>query len=38
MIPEAFIQEIQSKIDIVDVISSYISVKKAGRTRKRLPG
>ncbi len=36
MIPETFIQEIQSKIDIVDIISSYISVKKAGRNFKAL--
>lgn len=30
-IPEEFIQELKSKTDIVDVISSYVSLKKAGR-------
>lgn len=34
MIPDDFIQEIQSKLDIADVISGYFPLKKAGRNFK----
>lgn len=31
-IPEAFIQELKSRTDIADVISSYVSLKRSGRS------
>ncbi|MCF7887382.1 MAG: DNA primase [Candidatus Omnitrophica bacterium] len=34
MIPEKFIEEIQSRIDIVDLISGYLPLKKTGRNFK----
>ncbi len=36
MIPQGFIEEIQEKTDIVDLISSYIPLKRAGRNFKAL--
>jgi DNA primase len=34
MIPEKFIEEIQSRIDIVDLVSEYLPLKKSGRNFK----
>ena len=34
MIPQQFIEEVQSRTDIVELISGYISLKKAGRNFK----
>ncbi|MFO8052339.1 MAG: DNA primase [Candidatus Omnitrophota bacterium] len=34
MIPEKFIEEIQSRLDIVDLISEYLPLKKTGRNFK----
>ena len=34
MIPQQFIEEVQQKADIVDIISSYIPLKRAGRNFK----
>lgn len=34
MIPDKFIEEIQSRIDIVDIISGYLPLKKTGRNFK----
>ena len=34
MIPQSFIEEVQSRTDIVELISSYIPVKRAGRNFK----
>ena len=31
-IPEEFIQELKHRSDIVDVVSSYVSLKKSGRS------
>ncbi len=36
MIPQSFIEEVQTKTDIVEVISNYIPLKKAGRNFKAL--
>lgn len=36
MIPEALLEEIQARIDIADVISQYVSLKRAGRNFKAL--
>jgi DNA primase len=36
MIPQKFIQEVQSRTDIVELISSYIPLKKTGRNFKAL--
>jgi len=36
MIPQRFIEEIQSRADIVDIVSSYIPLKRAGRNFKTL--
>lgn len=36
MIPQAFIEEVQSRTDIVEVISSYIPAKRTGRNFKAL--
>lgn len=36
MIPQAFIEEVQAKTDIVEIISSYIPLKRAGRNFKAL--
>ena len=35
-IPEEFIQELKSRIDIVDVVSSYVSLKRSGRSMMGL--
>ena len=36
MIPQQFIEEVQQKTDIVDLISSYIPLRRAGRNFKAL--
>lgn len=36
MIPQSFIEEVQTKTDIVEIISNYIPLKKAGRNFKAL--
>ena len=36
MIPQQFIDEVQTRTDIVEVISSYIPLKRAGRNFKAL--
>ena len=36
MIPQSFIEEVQSRTDIVEVISSYIPLKRTGRNFKAL--
>ena len=36
MIPQSFIEDIQTKTDIVEVISSYIPLKRAGRNFKAV--
>jgi len=36
MIPQAFIEEVQSRTDIVEIISSYIPLKRTGRNFKAL--
>ncbi|MDD4294004.1 MAG: DNA primase [Candidatus Omnitrophica bacterium] len=36
MIPQSFIDEVQSKIDIVELIGSYIPMKRAGRNYRAL--
>ncbi|MBU0896662.1 MAG: DNA primase, partial [Candidatus Omnitrophica bacterium] len=36
MIPQAFIEEVRARTDIVELISSYIPLKRAGRNFKAL--
>ncbi|MCK4912132.1 MAG: DNA primase [Candidatus Omnitrophica bacterium] len=36
MIPQQFIEEVRSRTDIVELVSSYISLKKAGRNFKAV--
>ncbi|MBU2251187.1 MAG: DNA primase, partial [Candidatus Omnitrophica bacterium] len=36
MIPQTFIDEVQARTDIVELISGYLSLKKAGRNFKGL--